>query len=81
MYKPCYLSPALVFPTEREATVIFILSNVFFFAWYGNLKGEGGGKRKMRPQSLEDCDLGQLVAKHFPLNVSSRGIYKNLILN
>lgn len=34
----------------------------------------------MRPQSLEDCDLGQLVAKHFALNVPLRDIYKNLIL-
>lgn len=70
MYQLSYLSPALVSPTERDVTVNFICSNVFFFAWYGvNLKGEGGGRRKMRPQSLEDSDLGQLVAKHFPPNV------------
>jgi len=61
MHQLYYISPALVFPTEREATVIFIFSNVFFFASYGDLKGEGGGKRKMRPESLEDCDLGQTL--------------------
>lgn len=47
MYPPCYLSPALVFQTELDITVIFLCSNVFFFAWYEvNLKGEGGGRRK-----------------------------------